>query len=147
METLNYEKVIHAPIQKVWDLLWNQETYKEWTQYFMQDSQLKTDWKINGKTYFVDAKGDGMVSTIKSLNEPYEIVFSHLGRVKDGVEDTKSQAVEEWSGMEEKYFLRAINENTTELRAITHVEKNAIDFMNEGFNKGFELIKNLAEKS
>lgn len=147
METLNYEKVIHAPIQKVWDLLWNPESYKEWTQFFMQDSQLKTDWKVNGKTYFVDGKGDGMVSTIKSLNEPYEIVFSHLGIVKNGVEDTKSHAVEEWSGMEEKYFLRAIDANTTKLRAITHVEKDAIEFINTGFNKGFELIKVLAEKS
>ena len=146
METLNYEKVIHAPIQKVWDILWNQETYGEWTKFFMEDSQFTTDWEINGKTYFVDSNGNGMVSTIKTLNEPFEIIFSHLGTVKEGIEDTSSKAVEEWSGAEEKYFLRAIDDNTTELRAITHVEKNTIDYMNNGFNKGFEIIKNLAEK-
>ena len=94
METLNYEKVIHAPIQKVWNLLWNEKTYPEWTKFFMEDSQMKTDWTINGKTFFLNAKGNGMVSTIKTLNEPFEVVFSHLGTFKDGVEDTKSKAVE-----------------------------------------------------
>lgn len=147
METLNYETIINAPIQKVWDILWDQQTYSEWTQFFIEGSQLKTDWKIGGKTYFLDAKGNGMVSTIKSLNEPHEIIFSHLGLIKDGVEDIKSQAVEEWSGMEEKYFLRAINESITELRAITHTEKNNQELMNNGFKKGFEIVKNLAENS
>ncbi|MBF8456043.1 SRPBCC domain-containing protein [Kaistella sp. G5-32] len=147
METLNYEIIINAPAQKVWDILWNEKTYPEWTKFFMEGSQLKTDWKVNGQTYFLDAKGNGMVSTIKNLNEPHEIIFAHLGMIKDGVEDTKSQAVAEWSGMEEKYFLRAINENTTGLRAITHIEKNYVEYMNNGFNKGFEIIKELAEKS
>ena len=146
METLNYEKVIHAPVQKVWNLLWNEKTYPEWTKFFMEGSRMKTDWTVNGKTYFLDAEGNGMISTIKTLNEPFEIIFSHLGTFKNGVEDIKSKAVEEWSGAEEKYFLRAIDDNTTELRAISHVDKNSIDYMNNGFNKGFDLIKDLAEK-
>lgn len=145
METLNYEILIHAPIQKVWDLLWNEKTYPEWTKFFMEGSQLKTDWKINGKTYFLDAEGNGMVSTIKSIDEPTEIIFSHLGTFKDGVEDTKSREVEEWSGAEEKYFLREIDEYMTELRVIMHTSKEYEDMMNNGFNKGLELLKNIAE--
>ncbi|MBW8361256.1 MAG: SRPBCC domain-containing protein [Kaistella sp.] len=145
METLNYETVINAPIQKVWDVLWNTETYAEWTKFFMPGSRFETDWKIGGKTYFLDASGNGMVSTIKSLEEPTEIIFSHLGIFKYGVEDTQSKEVMEWSGAEEKYFLRAIDENTTELRAIVHTHKNYEDHMNNGFNKGFEVLKNLAE--
>ncbi len=145
METLNYEIIIEVPIQKVWDLLWNEETYKEWTQFFAPGSQFKTDWKIGGKTYFLDTKGNGMVSTIKTLDEPNEIIFSHLGIVNHGIEDTKSKEVEQWSGAEEQYFLRAIDENTTQLRAIVHTEKEYEKHMNAGFNKGFEVLKNLAE--
>ena len=95
METLNFEIIINAPIQKVWDLLWNQDSYTQWTQFFGEGSHYKSDWKVNGKTYFLAASGDGMVSTIKSLNEPEEVVFSHLGMIKDGVEDTKSKEVAE----------------------------------------------------
>ena len=115
METLNYEIHINAPIQKVWDLLWDPETYPIWTQFFMPDSQMKSDWKIGGKTYFLDKAGDGMVSTIESLDEPHQVVFRHLGTLKDGVEDTESKEVKDWSGAEEKYFLRSIDENTTEI--------------------------------
>lgn len=145
METLNYEMIIKAPIQKVWDLLWNEETYPLWTQFFMAGSQFKTDWKIDGKTYFLDAGGNGMVSTILSLEVPKEVVFSHLGMFINGEEDTKSKEVIEWSGAQEKYFLREIDADTTELRAIVHSSKDLEEMMNKGFNKGFELLKNLAE--
>ena len=145
METLTYEIRINAPIQKVWALLWQPETYSVWTQFFMPESQLKTDWKIGGKTYFTDKAGDGMVSTIESLKEPTEVVFKHLGTVKDGVEDIESKEVKEWSGAEEKYFLRAIDENTTEVRVITHIDGEHQECMNNGFNQGFAMLKNLAE--
>lgn len=145
METLNYEIHINAPIQKVWDLLWNPVNYGEWTKFFSPDSHMKTDWTIGGRTYFTDSSGDGMVSTIKSLNEPTEVVFSHLGVIKNGIEDTESKEVKDWSGAEEQYFLRAIDENTTELRAIVHVYSEYEDMMNKGFIKGFEVLKNRAE--
>ncbi|CAM3136223.1 SRPBCC family protein [Kaistella daneshvariae] len=145
METLNYEMYINAPIQDVWNLLWNEETYQQWTQFFAEGSQFKSDWKVGGKTYFTDKSGDGMVSTIVSLNEPTEVVFRHLGTYKNGVEDTQSRDVKQWSGTEEKYFLRAVDDNTTELRAIVHADENLVDMMNTGFNKGFELLKKIAE--
>ncbi|MDN3606872.1 SRPBCC family protein [Kaistella yonginensis] len=146
METLNYEIQINAPIQKVWDLLWSPESYSLWTQFFASGSMMKSDWKIGGKTYFTNEEGEGMVSTIKSLNEPFEVIFSHLGLVKNGVEDTETKEVKEWSGAEEKYFLRAIDENITELRAIVHSDGAHKVEMTKGFNRGFELLKNLAEK-
>ncbi len=145
METLEYEIIINASVQKVWDLLWNEETYTKWTHFFMPGSQFKTDWEINGKTFFVNETGDGMTSTILSLDQPYSVVFSHLGMIRDGVEDTKSKEVIEWSGAQEKYFLREIDGYTTELRAIVHSSKDMEDMMNKGFNQGFELLKNLAE--
>ncbi|SFI59590.1 Activator of Hsp90 ATPase homolog 1-like protein [Kaistella treverensis] len=145
METLNYEMYINAPIQDVWNLLWSEETYGQWTQFFEEGSQFKTDWKVGGKTYFTNKNGEGMVSTIVSLNEPTEVVFSHLGTYKNDVEDTQSRDVKQWSGTEEKYFLRAVDDTTTELRAIVHADESMVDMMNTGFNKGFELLKKIAE--
>lgn len=144
METLKYETRIHAPIHKVWDLLWSGDTYTQWTQFFTPDSRMDSDWEINGKTYFTDGSGNGMVSTIKSLNAPFEVVFSHLGIIKDGVEDTQSREIKEWSGAEEQYFLRAVDENTTQLQVIVHTQQEYSAHMNNGFNKGFEVLKELA---
>lgn len=123
METLSYETVIDAPKQKVWDILWNPETYSEWTKYFGAGSVMKSDWKVGGKTYFLNAQGEGMVSTIDSMDEPNQIVFKHLGMVdKDGHEDTQSKEVMEWNGSFEKYFLIDFD-GKTKLHAEVQVEK------------------------
>lgn len=75
METLSYEFEINASAQKIWDILWSEATYSEWTKFFGSDSVMKSDWKVGGRTLFVNNKGDGMVSTIDSLKEPHQIVF------------------------------------------------------------------------
>ena len=147
MKTLNYEITINAPLEKVWEMLWNPEIYAEWTQFFSSGSVMKSDWKINGKTYFLDDSGDGMVSTIKTLNPPHEIVFSHLGILKDGVEDVESREVQEWSGAEEKYFLRSVDENRTHLQAIVHTMQEYEVRMTNGFKNGFDKLKDLTEQA
>jgi uncharacterized protein YndB with AHSA1/START domain len=149
METLSYEKIIDAPKQKVWDILWGDETYSEWTKFFnpSSPSQMKSDWKVDGKTYFVNAEGEGMVSTIDSLDEPDQIIFKHLGMIdKNGVEDTESMEVKQWSGCFEKYILIDFGRKT-KLHAEVQVEKEWQDTMNTGFIKGLEIVKNLAEEN
>jgi uncharacterized protein YndB with AHSA1/START domain len=76
MENLEYEVEIEAPIEKVWELLWNSETYNAWTKFFAPDSSMCTDWQIGGKTYFLDGEGNGMVSTIEELKKPEILIFN-----------------------------------------------------------------------
>lgn len=66
--------------------------------------------------------------------------------IKDGVEDTKSKEVAEWSGSEESYFLRAISEDSTQLQVIIHASKEYSEHLKSGFNQGLKLLKDLAEK-
>ncbi|MDP9961716.1 SRPBCC family protein [Chryseobacterium lathyri] len=147
METLSYEIVINAPLQKVWDILWNPDTYTEWTQFFGSGSKMKSDWKVGGKTYFVNAEGAGMVSTIDSLDEPNQIIFKHLGMVdSEGNEDTQSKEIMEWSGCFEKYILIDL-EGKTKLHVEVQVDKEWEDHMDKGFKQGLEVVKNLAEKA
>ncbi|KMQ68907.1 ATPase [Chryseobacterium sp. FH2] len=147
METLSYEKVINAPKNKVWDILWSPETYNEWTKFFAPDSTMKSDWKVGGKTYFLNAEGEGMVSTIDSLDEPNQVIFKHLGMVdKEGNEDTESKEVKQWSGSFEKYILIDFD-GKTKLHAEVQTEKEWQDHINSGFIKGLEIVKNLAENN
>src|SRR5690606_41075505 len=78
MVTLSHSIDIKAPAKKIWDVLWNSDSYAEWTQVFSEGSQYRSDWKVDGRTYFMDKSGrNGMVSTIDSLRIPYEVVFKH----------------------------------------------------------------------
>lgn len=147
METLSYEIIINASKEKVWDVLWSGNTYAEWTQFFGAGSQMRTDWKVGGKTYFVNAEGEGMVSTIDSLEKPDQIIFKHLGMVdKEGNEDTQSKEIMEWSGCFEKYILIDY-EGKTKLHAEVQTHKKWEDHMNSGFTQGLEVVKRLAESN
>jgi hypothetical protein len=145
METLSYEKVINAPKQKIWDILWSPETYGEWTQFFSPGSVMKSDWQVGGKTYFLNAEGKGLISTIDSLEQPDQVIFKHLGTVdKEGNEDTRSKEVMEWSGFFEKYILIDFD-GRTKLHIEIQTEKDWREYMDNGFTKGLEVIRNLAE--
>ena len=147
MKTLQFTKEIKAPAQKVWDTLWSETTYPQWTSAFNPDgaSMMQSDWQVGGKTLFVDDKGNGMVSTIKTKNEPYEIVFEHLGEVIDGNEDTTSEKVKNWAGSLEEYHLSESN-GTTMLRASVQTSGEWEQMMNNGFTKGLEVVKKLSEQ-
>lgn len=146
METLSYEIEINAPKTKIWDILWSPETYSEWTKFFSPDSQMKSDWKIGGKTYFVDSSGNGMVATISTLDEPNEVTFNHLGMIQNGIEDTESKEVKEWSGAPERYFLIELDNGMTKLQAEVQVSEEWKSMMDKGFSEGLKIVKELAEK-
>lgn len=146
METFKYQTEINAPAEKVWDILWNEDTYSQWTHYFSPDSHMVTDWKVGGKTYFTDAsKKNGMVSTIDKIEENKYLIFKHLGEMTDGVEDTESEKVKVWSGSKEAYYLEENNGKTT-LKVEIDSDENYKEMFDNGFTKGLQIIKELSEK-
>ena len=147
METVEYKIEINALRESVWEKLWDKESHANWTQHFEPKFYIKSDWEVGGKTYFLEDENHGMVSTITSLDQPSELIFGHLGTFIDGVEDTYSAEVVEWSGNEEKYFLRDVEPEMTELRVIIHIYKYQRAKMDAGFHKGLQILKDLCETS
>lgn len=147
MKTLEFTKEIHAPAQRVWSVLWDEATYPIWTNAFNPggSSRMQTDWQVGGKTIFSDGSGNGMVSTIHSKREPYDIVFKHLGEIRDGVEDTTSEKVKSWAGTLEEYHLSEQNGITT-LTASVQTGGDFETMMTNGFTKGLEEVKRLSEQ-
>lgn len=45
MTTLEFKIEINAPKEKVWDILWNDATYKQWTSVFCEGNYVVSDWK------------------------------------------------------------------------------------------------------
>ncbi|MEC3879069.1 SRPBCC family protein [Parapedobacter sp. 10938] len=151
MKTLQFTKEIEATAQKVWDVLWNPGTYSKWTSAFNADDpeggSMQTDWQVGGKTLFLSGSGNGMVATIKSIDEPYELVFEHLGEMIDGGEDAMSERVKAWAGSLEEYYLTEWNGVTT-LRTSVQIPEgdDGEEIMDRGFTEGLEEVKRLAEQ-
>jgi hypothetical protein len=149
MEKLNFSTKINAPREKVWEVLWNDESYRKWTSAFMEGSYAKTDnWKEGTKVLFLAPDGSGMVSTVARNKENEFMSFRHLGEVKDGVEDTESEKVKQWAGATENYKLTDEN-GKTKLDVALDVESNSDfkDYFEKVFPIALEKVKELAEKN
>jgi uncharacterized protein YndB with AHSA1/START domain len=147
MEKLNFSTDIKAPREKVWEILWNMDSYRAWTSAFMEGSYVKTDnWKEGTKVLFLDPAGSGMVSTV-AKNTPNEFMsFSHQGIVKDGVEDTTSENVKGWSGAKENYTLSGTN-GATHLQIEMDITPDFKDYFAKTWPIALEKVKALAEGS
>jgi uncharacterized protein YndB with AHSA1/START domain len=67
MEKMNFSIDINAPKEKVWNVLWDDNSYRKWTSPFAEGSYAKTDnWKEGSKVLFLGPSGDGMVSKVAS---------------------------------------------------------------------------------
>ena len=144
LQSIVYSIEINASANKVWEALWQIDNYEKWTAFFNEGSTMKSDWKVGGQTLFLDANGDGMLSTIKSLHKPYEVVFLNLGYVAKGVSALFKDMMPEYSDAEEGYFLKEEN-NKTVLSTATQTMPEYMEMMQKAFVKGFEIVKQIAE--
>ena len=147
MEKINFSATINAPREKVWKVLWDDASYRNWTSAFTEGSYAETDnWKEGSKVLFLDPKGSGMVSMV-AKNEPNEFMsFKHLGVVKDGIEDTKSETVQGWAGARENYTLTDENGKTKLIVDMDSTEEFK-DYFLKTWPVALEKVKELAEKN
>lgn len=145
MVTLQYEIDIHANAQKVWNVMWDTHTYSQWTRFFSPSSRMQSDWKIGGETLFQDASGDGMLATITELEQFKKVIFQQQGILKNGVVDRSSEDAQQGCGGLEQYFLTE-NNGVTHLFAQVETSEQYKEIMDQGFQQGFAVIKQLAEE-
>ncbi|WP_427872212.1 hypothetical protein [Flavobacterium sp. MMS24-S5] len=53
MEKLVFNIDIKAPKEKIWKVLWDDETYRKWTSVFAEGSYAESTWNEGDKIYFL----------------------------------------------------------------------------------------------
>ena len=145
MEKLHFSIDIKAPIQKVWDILWADETYRKWTTAFSEGSYAESDWNEGSKVLFLSPGGDGMLARIAEKREPHYMGFEHLGMLIKGVEDTTSDKVKSWVGARENYTLSE-NNGQTNVHVDIDITEEYKDMFSQMWPKALQSLKQLAEQ-
>jgi hypothetical protein len=145
MKRHQFKITLDASREKVWDTLWGDATYPEWTSVFAEGSRAETDWKKGSKVLFLDGNGQGMVSTIADLIPNEFMSFKHLGEVKDGKEDLNAANEKGWAGAVENYTLKSVG-GKTELVVDIDIEKSYEEYFLNAFPKALEKLKALTEE-
>lgn len=146
MKVLKYLTEINAPREKVWETLWNSETYKIWTGVFCDSSDVISDWKEGANVQFLSSEGNGMLSKITEMKPPEIMTFKHLKVIKDGEVIPFDKEHKNWEGALESYKLIP-EDDCTILKVKMDSAKEYEDYFNEKFPKALKIIKELSEES
>lgn len=143
MKKYTFPILIHASRERVWQVLWNDATYRLWTAIFHEGSHAVSDWQEGSKILFLGPDGvNGMSSRIARLIPNEHMSFEHLGEVKNGVEDFSGN----WSGSFENYTLHAVASGTELVVELDSAEEHA-DYFSGAFPKALAVVKEMAECS
>ena len=145
METLEFKIRIKAPAEKVWSVLWDEETYKKWTSVFCEGSHTISDWNEGDKIHFMSPNGEGMYSIIETKTPNEYMAFKHIGEIKDFKEQPLNEETKKWSGAMETYRLIQDDEFTDLIAQVDTGEK-FVDYFKDVFFFFFEVVKQLSEE-
>lgn len=145
METVQFSIDIKAPAEKIWKILWNDATYREWTSVFSEGSYVVSDWHEGSKVLFLNGNGDGMYSVVAKNVPLKKMWFKHIGVVRNGVEEQLDEETKKYSGAKENYSLEEHFHHTT-LTVDLDISNKDMPYFKKTFPKALEKVKLLAEK-
>ncbi|MFN0103508.1 MAG: SRPBCC domain-containing protein [Bryobacteraceae bacterium] len=144
MRTKSWMIIIGASKERIWRTMLDDATYRQWTSPFSESSYAVTDWQEGSKVLFLDGQGSGMVSRIAEHRPNEFLSIEHLGEVKDGIEDTSSDAVKSWAGARENYTLSG-NDKEVTLTVHLDLDEKHESMFDEMWPKALAKLKELAE--
>ena len=143
-KTIKKSIAIHAPKEKVWEVLLNDEYTRQWYAEFMEGSHAETDWKVGSKALFTDSNGSGIIGKIVENKKAELLTIEYLGAVENGKEEYDSEMAKAVKGSMEIYKLSESNGVTNLIISVDMGEEH-FDFMSLAWDKALQKIKSFSE--
>ena len=143
MKQMQFVVKIQASKERVWDVLWADETFREWAGLIDPGTYMVGELKEgNGVQYISAENGYGVTSLVVSVIPNEYLLLKHQADTQDvGAREREA----EWTGGEESYSLTE-QDGTTTLTAAFDVPPDLEAYFNDAYPKALERVKELAEK-
>ncbi|MDX5405795.1 MAG: VOC family protein [Chromatiaceae bacterium] len=146
VKTLHFGIDIQAPVQTVWQRMFSDVGYRNWTSAFCEGSYFKGSWQQGETIRFLSPSGDGMVSHIAEHKPLQFMSIKHLGFIVDGKDDFTSDKVLSWAPAFENYRFSE-NGGGTRLEVEQEVAPEYEQYMQDSWPKALQKLKALCEQN
>ncbi len=146
MKRLEFTIEINASKEKIWEVLWNDATYRDWVSVFCEGTYVKTNWNEGDSVHFLTPDGKGMNSIIEKKIANQYIAFKHISELENFEPQPVDAAASEWTGAMEIYELIP-NTSSTTLKVLMDTSEKYIEYFETTFHKALERVKTLSENN
>jgi uncharacterized protein YndB with AHSA1/START domain len=144
MKEMQFSIEINASKERVWAVLWEDATFRDWANFIDEGTYMKgvmTEGKVI--QFISDVSGYGVTDLVEKLNPNEFVLFRHSKDTKDSGQQERDK---EWTGGTESYSITEKNGIST-LIVKTDVPQEQEETFSIRFPKALERIKTLAEKT
>jgi uncharacterized protein YndB with AHSA1/START domain len=144
MKEVQFTIEIQAPKEKVWDTLWQDETFRQWAGIIDPGTYMVGELKEGNEVQYISAEnGYGVTSLVEKLVENEFLLLRHQADTQDSGQRERAQ---EWTGGTESYSLSE-KDGATTLTAAFDVPLEMEDYFNVHYPKALKQVKALAERN
>jgi len=143
MKEMQFIVEINAPKERVWDTLWQDKTFREWSGIIDPGTYMVGDLEEGNEVQFISAENGYGVTSLVERVAPGEFL---LLRHEADTQDTGKQLREkEWTGGKESYTLTE-KDGVTTLTASFDVPQELEEYFKDTYPKALERVKVLSEE-
>lgn len=143
MKEMQFSMEIKATKERVWDTLWQDETFRQWASIIDPETYMVGDLKEGNEIQFISsASGYGVTSLVEKLVAGEFLLLRHGA---DTQEEGKREREKQWTGGEESYSL-AEKDGTTTLAVTCDVPPELEEYFKVSYPKALGRVKILAER-
>jgi uncharacterized protein YndB with AHSA1/START domain len=148
MDTLRHSIEINASKEKVWHVLWDDQTFRDWANIIDPGTYLEGVLQEGNEVNFIGNNNDGVrygvTSRVEKLIPYQQISFRQIADIKVGKDGSIEKRDTQWTGGAETYKLEE-NQGKIELSHIQDVPDELVEYFQNTIPKVLERIKALAE--
>ncbi len=142
MKQMQFQVEIHATEERVWDTLWQDETFRQWASIIDPGTYMVGELQEGNEVQFISAEnGYGVTSLVAELTPGEFLLLKHQADTKEA---GKQERAQEWTGGTESYTLTE-KDGATTLTAVFDVPPELEEYFATTYPKALDKVKVLAE--